>query len=80
VQSPDPRRARQILSRDSGVLSVEFAGAVLHLFLSPSSTTPAELERSLGKAGCGPAQLTPIKPSLEDVFIALVQKQSGVSV
>ncbi len=80
VQSPDPRRARQILSRASGVLSVEFAGAVLHLFLSPSSTTPAELERSLGKAGCGPAQLTPIKPSLEDVFIALVQKQSGVSV
>jgi len=79
VRSPDPRRARQILSRSSSVLSVEFAGAVLHLFLSPSGATPEELKKSLEEAGCGPAQLTPIKPSLEDVFIALVRKQSGVS-
>ena len=78
VKSSHPRTARQILSRASGVLSVEFAGAVLHLFLSPSSTTPQELERSLEEAGCGPAQLTPIKPSLEDVFIALVRKQGEV--
>lgn len=75
VKSSHPRTARQILSRASGVLSVEFAGAVLHLFLSPSSTTPDELERSLEEAGCGPAQLTPIQPSLEDVFIALIRKQ-----
>ena len=80
VNSSHPRTARQILSRASGVLSVEFAGAVLHLFLSPSSTTPAELERSLEEAGCGPAQLTPIKPSLEDVFIALVRKQGGLRI
>ena len=80
VTSSHPRTARQILSRASGVLSVEFAGAVLHLFLSPSSTTPAELERSLEEAGCGPAQLTPIKPSLEDVFIALVRKQGGLRI
>jgi hypothetical protein len=52
---------------------------VLHLFLSPSSSTPDELERSLEEAGCGPAQLTPIKPSLEDVFIALVRKQAEVT-
>jgi len=80
VTSSHPRRARQILSRASGVLSVEFAGAVLHLFLSPSSTTPDELERSLEEAGCGPAQLTPIKPSLEDVFIALVRKQGELRI
>ena len=80
VTSSHPRTARQILSRASGVLSVEFAGAVLHLFLSPSSTTPAELERSLEEAGCGPAQLTPIKPSLEAVFIALVRKQGGMRI
>ena len=79
VQSPDPRRARQILSRVRGVLSVEFAGAVLHLFLSPSGASPEELKKSLEEAGCAPAQLTSITPSLEDVFIALVRKQSGVS-
>ena len=79
VQSPDSRRARQILSQASGVLSVEFAGAVLHLFLSPAGASPEELKQSLEEAGCAPAQLTPITPSLEDVFIALVQKQSGVS-
>jgi len=79
VTSSQPRTARQILSHASGVLSVEFAGAVLHLFLSPSGATPEELKKSLEEAGCGPAQLTPIKPSLEDVFIALVRKQSGVS-
>ncbi len=76
VTSSNPRTARKILSSSRGVLSVEFAGAVLHLFLSPSSVSPAELEKSLEEAGCGPAQLTPIKPSLEDVYIALVRKQS----
>ncbi len=76
VTSSNPRRARKLLSNSRGVLSVEFAGAVLHLFLSPSSVSPKVLERSLEEAGCGPAQLTPIKPSLEDVFIALVRKES----
>lgn len=79
VQSPNARRAREILSQASGVLSVEFAGSVLHLFLSPSGASPVELEESLEEAGCAPARLTPITPSLEDVFIALVRKQSGVS-
>ncbi len=76
VTSSNPRTARKILSTFRGVLSVEFAGAVLHLFLSPSTVSPTALERSLEEAGCGPAQLTPIKPSLEDVYIALVRKES----
>jgi ABC-2 type transport system ATP-binding protein len=70
----DRRAARQILENRPGVVSVEPAGATLHLFLAPSMTSPEELTRALADAGLSAAQFNPIVPSLEDVFIALVRK------
>lgn len=77
VRCSNPRAARRLLANSPAVSSVEFSGTVLHLFLSPSDTSPQELEELLEKAGCAEAQLTPIRPSLEDVFIALVSRQAG---
>ncbi len=64
VECDDPRAAREALERSEGALSVAPAGAKLHVFL---------------RAGQGPAPLpgtrfTPVVPSLEDVFIALIRK------
>jgi len=74
VQAADPKRVRDFLEKSEGVLSVEPAGAVLHLFLYPDRTSAASLERSLMDAGLGPANFKQMIPSLEDVFIASIRK------
>lgn len=74
VSGPDQRAAREVLQSCDGVLSVEPAGAVLHLFLSPARTSVAILEQQLSRHGLGLFQFKPLVPSLEDVFIALVRK------
>ncbi len=74
VQAQDKRAVREFLERSPGVLSVEPAGATLHLFLTPSATSPEELQRAVTGAGLGPVTFQQIEPSLEDVFIALIRK------
>jgi ABC-2 type transport system ATP-binding protein len=74
VQAADLNRARDLLESSDGVLSVEPAGAVLHLFLYSDRTSPASLEKSLAQAGLGPAHFRQMTPSLEDVFIASIRK------
>ncbi len=74
IECPRPRRAKQLLSGQAGVVSVESSGAALHLFLSPSQS-PAALQTTLEGEGLVPVRIEPIRPSLEDVFIALVRKR-----
>jgi ABC-2 type transport system ATP-binding protein len=73
------RAAREILSRAEGVVSAEPAGETLHVFLSPA-LTPAGLGALLERGGLGGAQIRPIEPSLEDVFIALIRKEKAAEV
>jgi ABC-2 type transport system ATP-binding protein len=74
VQTPQRRAARLALQKMEGVVSVEPFGAKLHLFLSPSRTSVESLQSKLSSRDLGPAVFRPIAPSLEDVFIALIQK------
>jgi ABC-2 type transport system ATP-binding protein len=74
VQAPDLKRTRDFLEKSEGVLSVEPAGAVLHLFLFPDRTSVSSLESSLTQAGLGPSEFRQMTPSLEDVFIASIRK------
>jgi ABC-2 type transport system ATP-binding protein len=76
VQCADRQAAREFLQNVDGVVSVEPAGEALHLFLSPSRTSAAVLEKALIEKGLGPVVFRQIMPSLEDVFIALIRKAS----
>jgi ABC-2 type transport system ATP-binding protein len=75
VAVEDQGAAREILSNQPGVLSVEASGPVLHLFLAPSESSPGKLEAALRESGIAGARFAAIAPSLEDVFIALIRKQ-----
>jgi ABC-2 type transport system ATP-binding protein len=66
VTSKDPRKTREVLERQPGVLTLQPSGADLHLFLDPNVTSPEKL------AELTPFGHHPIAPSLEDVFISLV--------
>lgn len=76
LQCLDQRAAREILHKSEGVLSVEPYGSVVHLFLSPAQTSPEKLQKTLDENGVKQAIFRSIPPSLEDVFIALIQKAS----
>jgi len=76
VETPNPRSARTLLQSAKGVASVESAGPVLHLFLDPALTSPAELAAVLDHQELGPARFRRTTPTLEDVFIAEVRKAS----
>ena len=72
----DLRAAKEVLDKLPGVSSAEPAGAALHVFLSPSVTSAAALERELLDRGFEAATIRRIVPSLEDVFIYLIRKAS----
>ena len=72
VQAPDQRKAREFLQSQPGVLTVEPAGAKLHLFLAPG-LSPERLKDAVGAT-----EFREIVPSLEDVFIGLVRKSEAV--
>ena len=76
VRSPDQRSTRKVLTKCDGVLSIEASGPTLHLFLSPAETSPKKLEQELNQRGIYPVEFKKTAPSLEDVFIALIQKAS----
>jgi len=72
VRTGSPRRATELLRGLPGVVSVEPAGAVLHLFLEQDGVPVESLSRRCSEEGLD-ASFDPITPSLEDVFIALVR-------
>jgi ABC-2 type transport system ATP-binding protein len=76
VQTTDQRATREFLHSEPGVLSVEPAGATLHLFLSPGAS-PETLRKNVESRGIAVSDLQEIVPSLEDVFIALVRKSEA---
>lgn len=77
VAAPDLRAARESLERAAGVVSAEPAGSVLHLFLDPARTSPETLAAALERAGQAPASFRRIVPTLEDIFIATIRKESA---
>jgi drug efflux transport system ATP-binding protein len=71
VETADNRVAREFLQSQPGVLSVEPAGAKLHLFLAPG--VAVEQLRITLRA----REFREIVPSLEDVFIGLIRKSEA---
>jgi ABC-2 type transport system ATP-binding protein len=79
VETGKAHDARDILQSQPGVLTVEPAGAKLQLFLSPQQTSPEALKSVLAGRGIVDAEFRQIVPSLEDVFIGVVRKESAAN-
>ena len=77
VQVADLRAARRLLRAVPGVQSVAPAGVTLHVFVEPERTSTALLQSALREAGLGTAAFRPILPSVEDVFIALIERREN---
>jgi ABC-2 type transport system ATP-binding protein len=69
VKGADNHQTRQILEQQAGVLAAQPTGGDLHLFLDEKVTSPEKL------VAITPFSYERIVPSLEDIFIALVQRE-----
>ena len=73
MQTANPRAAIEALRGLPGVVSVEPAGAVVHLFLASALVSMESLQQAVAARGIPQVGFRQIEPSLEDVFIALVR-------
>jgi len=67
------REAREVVARQPGVRHAAVFGERLHAALDPTRTDGAALESVLRQQGFEAAQVRPLAPSLEDVFIDLIK-------
>ena len=73
IQAPDPVQAMQTLDRMPEVEKTSLFGTAVHAVLtSAGPETVGVLERQLTAAGVHPAGLSLVPPSLEDVFLDVV--------
>lgn len=75
VRTADQRRARGLLESLSGIVAVIPAGSALHVFVDAELDGQVHLSRAL--AELGEHRIEPVRPSLEDLFIALVSKREA---
>jgi len=73
VDCTDTARAEQILHQEPGVLNTSVHGAFLHVWLS-TLEIQEQVTRVLTQAGVNVQRVEAIQPSLEDVFIYMVEQ------
>ena len=74
VRSADPRGARMFLQARADILSADASGDALHVFVNPGGSID-KVASDLEQAGYGAVKASLIRPSLEDLFIALVRSE-----
>jgi ABC-2 type transport system ATP-binding protein len=75
VRSSNNRAAREVLSRQAGVLSADPSGATVHVFADAELLSPVSIEHLLTSHGLAAVAVREIVPSLEDMFIALIRRE-----
>jgi len=75
IRSDRGREIRGWLHGQPDVLSAEPAGALLHLYMQQPGVAAGSIEQRLHAAGFGDAEVKPIVPALEDLFIARIRQQ-----
>jgi ABC-2 type transport system ATP-binding protein len=68
-----PMRAAGLLEGAPGVREVALYGAAIHVLIDPARQSPGGLRGWLTGAGLTVREVAPIEPSLEDVFISLIE-------
>ncbi len=75
ILTPDARRAREITRNIEGVKSVTIYGDRLHVALEERPERTSGIRNILSSKGVAVTSVRPILPSLEDVFISMVEGQ-----
>nr|WP_269450830.1 ABC transporter ATP-binding protein [Stenotrophomonas sp. MMGLT7] len=76
VQSAQPRQAQKLLADADGVVSVAQIGNALRVLTADRADMQARVGQVLRQAGVE-AEVAPVHPSLEDVFVAATRRRPG---
>jgi ABC-2 type transport system ATP-binding protein len=76
VSCEDPQEAREAAERAPGVKEAAIFGNRLHVVVADPQTAGAALSAALASAGITATGIRPIVPSLEDVFVSLIEARS----
>jgi len=68
-----PQEAIEVLSRFPGVLGAALFGGGIHAAVERGSATPAGIAEAIRSAGFAVQRAEEIAPTLEDVFVSLVE-------
>jgi ABC-2 type transport system ATP-binding protein len=74
LESSDPIETMRVLESEPSVTDVAVYGSGLHLFVRDSSS-PGRIREILTRSGIETSRLEEIRPSMEDVFVALIAEQ-----
>jgi ABC-2 type transport system ATP-binding protein len=73
----DPPKAVEALQDVPGVLDAAMFGRTVHVLVEDQDRALVELPSVLARKGRTCNALSPVRPSLEDVFVALVRREGG---
>lgn len=73
LDSSDPLESMRAIERQPGILEVAVFGAGLHVTVEDVASATARIRQALESRGIQIRRLEPIPPSMEDVFVALVE-------
>ena len=69
--------AVQVLQQAPGVIEAAMFGRAVHVVVEDAAAAERELPRLLEQHGLSCRGVTPVRPSLEDVFVSLVRREGG---
>ena len=75
LETPDPARALQALRGAEGVVDVAVFGRALHVSVLDPVATTERIHAILAECGVEVRRLEGIEPSMEDVFVAVIEQE-----
>jgi len=77
ITTRDGPAVAQALQGQAGIIEAAMFGRAVHCAVSDARAAAASLPALLAAKGLSAERITPIPPSLEDVFVALVRREGG---
>jgi ABC-2 type transport system ATP-binding protein len=77
IRTPDGPKVAQALQHQPGVLEAAMFGRAVHVAVEDARAAAAALPAALAARGLRLDSITPVRPSLEDIFVALVRREGG---
>jgi ABC-2 type transport system ATP-binding protein len=75
LETPSPLETMRAIEKEEGVIDVAVFGSGLHVVVNPVEGTMERIRAALGARGIPVHRLEQIEPSLEDVFVALIEAE-----
>jgi ABC-2 type transport system ATP-binding protein len=77
IAAPEPRKLRDVLLPLPGVASVLLVGNGAHVHVDDAGRRTPQLAQALSAAGVPATRIAEVAPSIEDLFVALLDQNSG---